>query len=77
MAIDKGDPVYCGEKLIVHEEKGKYDGTAFDVGTRLLYEDLYHAITEGREMYVTAEKAAAIIGVIETIHAENPLPVRF
>ena len=77
LANDKGDPVYCGEKLIVHEEKGKYDGTAFDVGTRLLYEDLYHAITEGREMYVTAEKAAAIIGVIETIHAENPLPVRF
>lgn len=72
LANDKGDPVYCGEKLIVHEEKGKYDGTAFDVGTRLLYEDLYHAITEGREMYVTAEKAAAIIGVIETIHAENP-----
>ena len=74
---DKGDPVYCGEKLVFHEEKGQYDGTAFDVGTRLLYEDLYHAITEGREMYVTARKAAAIIGIIETLHAINPLPVRF
>ena len=77
LANDKGDPIYCIEKLFVHEEKGKYEGTAFDVGTRLLYEDLYYAITEGREMYVTAENAAVIIGIIETIHAENPLPVRF
>ena len=77
LADENGDPVFCKEELIVHEEKGKYDGTAFDVGTRLFYEDLYSAITEGRGMYVTAENAAAIIGVIETIHAENPLPVRF
>lgn len=72
-----GNPVYCSEKLVVHEEKGKYDGTAFDVGTSLFYEDLFYAITEGREMYVTAEKAAKIISVIETLHAQNPLPVRF
>lgn len=77
LANEKGDPVYCGEKLITHEEKGHYIGTAFDVGTKLLYEDLYYAITEGREMYVTAEKAAAIIGVIETLHAENLLPVKY
>ena len=77
LADSSGDPVYCGENLIVHEKKGRYSGTAFDVGTRLFYEDMYRAITERKPMYVTAEKAAAIIGVIETIHAQNPLPVLF
>ena len=77
LANDKGDPVYCGEKLIFHEEQGKYEGTAFDVGTKLLYDDVYDAITEGKEMYVTAEKAAQIISLIETIHAQNPLEVRY
>ena len=43
---------YCGEKLISHEEKGSYNGTAFDVGTEKLYEDLYYKITEKKEMYV-------------------------
>ncbi len=70
------NPVYCSEKLNVHEESGEFDGSAFDVGPRDLYRNLYGAITTGEPLYVTPEKAEAIISVIETIHAENPLPVR-
>lgn len=72
-----GNPVYCGEKLIVHEEKGDYHGTAFDVGTKMLYEDVYKAIAEGKELYVTAEHARKIIAVIETAHAQNHLPRKY
>jgi len=71
------NPRYCSEKLIKHTEEGEFDGNAFTVGTASLYEQLYFRITEGRPMTVTPEMAARIISVIETVHAQNPLPVKF
>jgi hypothetical protein len=47
------------------------------VGTAKLYDQLYYKITEGRPMTVTPEMAAAVISVIETVHAENPLPLKY
>ena len=71
------NPRFCSEKLIKHTEEGTFRGDAFDVGTAALYEQLYFAITEGRPMTVTPEMAARIVGVIETVHAQNPLPVKY
>jgi predicted dehydrogenase len=70
-------PIYCKEKLNVHEEQGTYEGTAFNVGTKAIYESVYYAITEGKPLTVTCEMAAAVIDVIDTVHAQNPLPVKF
>ena len=77
--LEKADksPAYCGEVLVKHVEADKFNGTPFDVGSREFYRELYEYITEGKEMYATAEIAAKIISVIETAHAQNPLPVRF
>ena len=72
-----GNPSYCTEKLITHTEAGRFDGTAFDVGTARLYEQLYFKITEGKEMTVTPEMAAKVISVIEIVHAQNPLPLKY
>ena len=74
---DNFKPIYCSEKLIKHEEEGTFNGTAFDVGTANLYEDLYYKITEGKPMRVTPEMGAQVISVIETVHAQNPMPVKF
>jgi predicted dehydrogenase len=74
---ENGDPIYCSEKLIKHVESEKFDGTAFDVGTAKLYEQIYFKITDGKEMTVTPEMAADIISVIETVHAQNPLPLKY
>ena len=71
------NPVYCSEKLIKHEEEGDFAGTAFDIGTANLYEQLYYKITENRPMTVTPEMAREVIRVIETVHAQNPLPIKF
>ena len=73
----EGRPIYCSEKLVKHTEEGEFNGTAFDVGTAKLYEQLYFKITEGRPMTVTPEMAAAVISVIETAHAQNPMPVKY
>ena len=74
---DNGNPIYCSEKLIKHEESGTFDGDAFNTGTASLYEQLYRAITEGKPMDVTPEMAMGVIGVIETAHAQNPMPVLY
>ncbi len=71
------NPVYCSEKLVKHEESGSFAGTAFDIGTATLYKELYEKIAEGKPMSVTPEMAAQIISVIETVHAENPLPLKY
>lgn len=74
---DNWRPIYCGEKLNVHEESGKYEGTAFDVGTRAIYESVYRSITESAPLPVTCEMAAQVIDVIDTVHAQNPLPIKY
>ena len=70
-------PIYCWEQLNAHEEQGMYQGNAFNVGTKAIYESVYKAITEGDPLIVTCEMAAAVIDVIDTVHAQNPLPVKF
>ena len=74
---EEGNPLYCSESLIKHTEAEKFAGTAFDIGTAELYRQLYYRITEGTPMTVTPEMAAAVVGVIETVHAENPLPLQY
>ena len=70
-------PVYCSEDLKKHVEEGSFGGTAFDAGTQRLYEQLYYKIAEGKPMDVTPEMAAKIISIIETVHAQNPMPLKY
>ena len=77
LADENGKPVYCSEKLNKHVENGTFAGTAFDVGTATLYEQLYYRITEGKAMEVTPEMAADIIGIIAQAYAENPMDIKF
>ena len=70
-------PVYCHEDLLWHKEKGDFTGTAFDAAVSEFYRDLYYALTENRPMRVTPEMAAGVVAVIEKVHADNPLPMRY
>lgn len=74
---EDGNPLYCSEKLNVHEESGEYEGTAFDVGTAEIYKNVYEVLTNGAELAVPTWHSAMTINVIETAHAQNPLPVKF
>ena len=64
LADEKGEPIYCSEKLIKHTEADNFSGTAFDTGTAEFYKQLYFKITEGKPMTVTPQMAAEIISVI-------------
>ncbi len=75
---EKGDPIYCWEDLVKHEEG--QDFVARDVFTKSvawLYENVYNAIVNGEKLNVTPQMAAQVISVIECVHAENPMPMLY
>ena len=74
---DEGNPIYCAEQLVKHTEEGDFDGDAFSIGTPCFYSQLHAYITEGKDMDVTPEMAAEVISVIEAVHADNHLSVKF
>ena len=72
-----GDPAYCSEKLEFIEENEKVTGSAFDSAVKTYYKMLYNTVMLGKDLDITPEKAAKVIGVIEACHAENPLPLKY
>ena len=74
---DEGNPIYCAEQLVKHVEEGEFVGDAFSVGTPAFYSQLYSYVTEGKAMDVTPEMAAEVISVIEAVHADNHLSLKF
>ena len=74
---EEGNPVYCSENLIKHTETVDFTGSAFDVGSLCMYDEIYDRITLGKPMSVTPEMAAMVVSVIATAHAENPLELMY
>jgi len=72
---EDGLPVYCREELQFHEETVENPQYPWDESSRRFYEMVYNKLTADVPMAVTAEMAAQIIRIIETAHAQNPLPV--
>ncbi len=74
---EESNPLYCTENLIYHEEEGNFGGTAFDAGTHYFYEDLYLALTGQKPLRYDVNDYKKIIGVIDRVHAENPLELKY
>lgn len=74
---EQGFPMYCGEQLVTHEEEGDFAGSPFDIAVHSFYRDLYGTLTGTGAMKISNEDIAKIITVIETVHGQNPLPVKF
>ena len=55
-----------------------YEGTGGNhVPIILINKENMFKLTEGRDMTVTPEMAAAVISVIEKVHAQNPLSLKY
>ena len=74
---ETGYPIYCSEKLPFHEEVIEALGSRFSTACDIYYKKLYDTLVNGAPLYVTAEKAAKVIEIIEAIHAQNPLSVKY
>ena len=74
---EEGNPAYCSEQLVLHDEAGEFAGTAFNAAVKSFYEMLYKSLVDGAPLEITPEMAARVIGIIEKAHADNPLPVKY
>lgn len=78
MEDENGYPMYCTETLSFTEESFDLEGDAFNVGTAFYYKMVYDYLTEGKEMEIKPEEQLLLqLKVIDLIHAQNPLPVKF
>ncbi len=77
LKTEEGLPAYCSETLITHEEEGDIVGSSFDMAVENFYDMIYDKMINDIPLTVTPEIASRVIGVIETVHATNPLPVLY
>lgn len=68
-------PAYCSETLEWHEKEEKLNGTAFDVGTKKYYNNIYNHLLNDEELIVKPEKVLQQIRIMELAHAQNPMEV--
>lgn len=73
----QGNPAYCSEKLNWYEVKEDVEGTAFDKGTASYYDNIYNHLVNGAELVIRPEKIMQQIAVMEEVHRQNPLPVKY
>lgn len=74
-----GQPAYCSEQLVWHQEKWRADDqtkivvNSFGNMTLDFYRMLYRTLTEGAPLEITPEQVRRQIAVIEECHRQNPL----
>lgn len=72
-----GTPAYCGEKLEWHKEAEEVVGTSFNAAVKAYYDNIYEHLTEGKELIIKPEKIMQQIELMEEVHRQNPMPIRF
>ena len=74
---DQGLPAYCREQLQWHHEEEDLQGTPFTTAVKAYYDMIYDHMTEGKELIIKPERIAQQIALMEEVHRQNPLPVRY
>ncbi|MGM9625760.1 MAG: Gfo/Idh/MocA family protein [Eubacteriales bacterium] len=77
LQTDDGGPRYCGEKLPWKTEHEDVVGSAFDSAVKCYYNNIYDHLTTGAELIIRPAKIKQMIALMEEIHRQNPLPVKF
>ena len=77
--LEKEDetPAYCREQLEWHKFEEDLTGSAFDVGTKTYYDMIYDHIVNGKPLVIKPEKIRQQIAIMEEVHRQNPMPIRF
>ncbi len=77
LSHEDGSPAYCGEQLKWYEFDEDLSGSAFTSAVDEYYTMVYNHLVNGGELVITPEKIKQEIALMEKIHEENPLPVKF
>jgi len=72
---DKGEPAYCREQIVWHEDSWDFEKGAslFNSMAGRFYGMLYETILKGQPLEVTPEQVRQQIAVMEECHRQNPL----
>ena len=70
-------PLYCTEKLDFKEEEFDISGSSFDSAVKDYYDMVYGAVIKGEKLKITCEMAADVIRIIEAVHANNPMEIKY
>ncbi|MBO4216575.1 MAG: Gfo/Idh/MocA family oxidoreductase [Clostridia bacterium] len=73
----EGRPAYCSEKLNVFEFGEDVVGTSFDVAVEKYYQNVYSHIVDGKPLVVKPSRVRQQIAIMEEIHKQNPLKVKY
>ena len=73
----EGKPAYCSEKMNVLEFGEDTVGTSFDVAVEKFYQNVYSRIVDGKPLIVKPSRVRQQIAIMEEIHRQNPLAVRY
>ena len=74
---DGVSPVYCSEKLEWHNEEVTVVGGGFDVAPAKYYQNIYNNLTAGEPLVIRPEKIKQLVQVMELIHAQNPMEMKY
>jgi predicted dehydrogenase len=69
-----GNPIYCSEKLVTHEEEGSFKGSAFDSAVKAYYDTIYDTLVNGAPLVIKTENIAKLISELETVVGIRVLP---
>lgn len=72
-----GTPAYCSEQLEWHREEEAVTGTSFNAAVKAYYDNVYEHLTQGAELIIRPEKIMQQIELMEEVHRQNPMPIRF
>ena len=72
-----GTPKYCSEQLQWHEVKEEIVGTAFIHAVAAYYDNIYDHLVNGADLIIRSEKIMQQIAIMEEIHRQNPMPVKY
>ncbi len=73
----EGKPAYCSEKLNVLDFSEDVVGTSFDVAVERFYQNVYSHIVDGKPLVVKPSRVRQQIAIMEEIHRQNPLAVKY
>ena len=77
MGPDGISPAYCSEKLEWHTVEEPIVGNAFNVGSAMFYQNIYNHLTAGEPLVIRPEKIKQLVQIMELIHAQNPMEMKY
>lgn len=72
-----GGPRYCGETLEWNEQVESLTGTAFDAAVLAYYNNIYDHLTAGTPLIIRPARIKQMLAVMDEVHRQNPLPVKY